>query len=305
MTKMKVESDFDHEYETEHESAPAPKKRRLYFEREKVQYAKELIENKLSNKDMAMLLEMSIACVRKLKLKILDGTADELIDDSEEHYTKLAKAETNDSDPLNGVESYYASLPSTSTGKFERRTKLVLSERDMYMARLLRENDVRTMDIAKMMGISERSVTRLLARSKDFERLVYNEDLVAEVDQLIAEKDKILNPESMFKAVVGTKSGGTKSASEESKQQLGLNLLSMKVQPKDIAKMLDVCEKTVQRWKSKMPRNVTIIEEQNEDETSQSVYEDLIEEKPEDDDELQGDEMIEDDVIYEDYEEFE
>lgn len=40
---------------------------------------------------MAMLLEMSIACVRKLKMKILNGTVDELIDNSAEHYTKLGK----------------------------------------------------------------------------------------------------------------------------------------------------------------------------------------------------------------------
>ena len=50
-----------------------------------------MIENKLSNKEMSMLLEMSIACVRKLKTKILDGTVNELIDNSAEHYTKLGR----------------------------------------------------------------------------------------------------------------------------------------------------------------------------------------------------------------------
>lgn len=70
---------------------PARKKRRLYVDREKVQYAKELIDNKLSNKEMSMLLEMSIACVRKLKAKIQNGTVEELIDNSEEHYTKVGR----------------------------------------------------------------------------------------------------------------------------------------------------------------------------------------------------------------------
>lgn len=79
--------------EDDHEpfAQPIQKKRRLFVDREKVQYARELIDNKLSNKEMAMLLEMSIACVRKLKLKILNGTVDELIDDSEEHYSKVTK----------------------------------------------------------------------------------------------------------------------------------------------------------------------------------------------------------------------
>lgn len=71
---------------------PAPKKqRRMLVDREKAQYAKELIDNKLTNKAMSMLLEMSIACVRKLKMKILNGTVDEMIDDSEQHYMKFEK----------------------------------------------------------------------------------------------------------------------------------------------------------------------------------------------------------------------
>lgn len=74
---------------------PSRKKRRLYVDREKVQYARELIDNKLSNKEMSMLLEMSIACVRKLKTKILNGTVEELIDNSEEHYTKLEKTKND------------------------------------------------------------------------------------------------------------------------------------------------------------------------------------------------------------------
>lgn len=66
------------------------------MDREKIQYAKELIDNHLTNKEMSELLELSIACVRKLKSKIQDGTAEELIDNTEEHYKK--KKTTEDSD---------------------------------------------------------------------------------------------------------------------------------------------------------------------------------------------------------------
>jgi hypothetical protein len=84
--------DDDEDFHEDSETTPAArKKRRLYVDQEKVQYARELIENKLSNKEMSMLLEMSIACVRKLKMKILNGTVDELIDNSAEHYTKMDK----------------------------------------------------------------------------------------------------------------------------------------------------------------------------------------------------------------------
>jgi predicted transcriptional regulator len=91
-----TEEEVEEKYFSETKAAPVQKKRRLYVDREKVQYARELIENQLSNKEMAMLLEMTIACVRKLKLKILNGTVDELIDDSEEHYTKVTKAKSTD-----------------------------------------------------------------------------------------------------------------------------------------------------------------------------------------------------------------
>lgn len=76
----------DQEHE---ENCPVPKKRKFFVDRDKVEYAKELIENKLSNKDMGLLLEMSIACVRKLKMKILNGSVDELIDNNEEYYRNL------------------------------------------------------------------------------------------------------------------------------------------------------------------------------------------------------------------------
>lgn len=98
MVKPKIEFNVDSETDLD-DAKPAPKKRRLYVDREKVQYATELIENGMSNKEMSRLLDLTIACVRKLKLKILNGTAEELIDNSEQHYTSLGKKRTNaDSD---------------------------------------------------------------------------------------------------------------------------------------------------------------------------------------------------------------
>jgi hypothetical protein len=66
------------------------RQRRPFYDREKIEYATELMQNGLSNKEMSMLLELSIANVRKLKVNILNGTVDELIDDSAEHYSKLS-----------------------------------------------------------------------------------------------------------------------------------------------------------------------------------------------------------------------
>jgi hypothetical protein len=95
-------ADDDEDFQEDSENQATRKKRRLYVDREKVQYARELIENKLSNKEMSMLLELSIACVRKLKMKILNGTAEELIDNSAEHYSKVVKAkeEASSSKPI-------------------------------------------------------------------------------------------------------------------------------------------------------------------------------------------------------------
>lgn len=83
--------DEDPSEDQQHEESSflPPKKRKFTIDREKVEYAKELVENKLSNKDMSLLLEMSIACVRKLKTKILNGTEEELIDNDEEYYRNL------------------------------------------------------------------------------------------------------------------------------------------------------------------------------------------------------------------------
>lgn len=147
----------------------------------------------------------------------------------------------------------------------------------MYMVRLLKENNVRTMDIAKMIQISERSVTRLLAKTKDMTVIEYNSDIIADVEKLLADKDQILDceelvvdeqteqtpntstskPTSRPKKKPETCRDNTKpelslQGGEESKHQLGVSLLAMNVRFKDIAKMLDVTEKTVQKWKAEL-----------------------------------------------------
>lgn len=105
------EAENEEEILEEAQHSEAPRKRRLYVDRAKVQYARELIENKLSNKEMSLLLELSIACVRKLKLKILNGTVDELIDNSEDHYNKLGRGRIDGPPcPRSDPEGYFAQL---------------------------------------------------------------------------------------------------------------------------------------------------------------------------------------------------
>lgn len=271
------ESDNDPDFQETVETQTLRKKRRMYVDPEKVQYARELIENKLSNREMSLLLGMSIACVRKLKTKILDGTVDELIDDSAEQYTKLGKVQEEsklipiappitidpDTDPLMEA-TYYPPEASTSnlSYNFERKPKAVLREKEMFIARLLREKNIRTMDIAKMMMISERSVTRLLAKSRELDVIECDQDVLDEVDKLLAEKDEILNSElilptiSSSDPVEGIEPPETR---DDSKRKLGLSLIAMNVKVSDIIKMLDVNEKTVLRWKKQSENDGTSV----------------------------------------------
>jgi transposase len=152
----------------------------------------------------------------------------------------------------------------------------VLSDREMYLARLLRENNVRTMDIAKMMKISERSVTRLLAKSRDLEVIEYEADVVAEVERLLESKDEILNSDVIGESFT-EQVDNEQTAKDDSKRQICSSLLAMKVKLKDIAKMLDVSEKTIQRWKSKM------VKQEDEDE-GHAVFQNLLPKTEVDDD---------------------
>lgn len=187
-------------------------------------------------------------------------------------------------DPLHLMELSYINRPSASTSfGYERKPKVVLRDREMYMVRLLRENNIRTMDIAKMMKISERSVTRLLAKARELEVIDYDAEIVEEVEKLMAEKDEILNsgtvpPED--DALIQPSEAQGSCGGDDSKRQLGISLLAMNVKSKDIAKMLDVCEKTVQRWKSKMMQQQSQLKSE-EDEDGHSVFRNLLEAKEE------------------------
>lgn len=185
-----------------------------------------------------------------------------------------------------------ASTSSNSFG-FERKPKVVLRDREMFMVRMLRENNIRTMDIAKMMKISERSVTRLLAKTKDMPVIDYDAEVIAEVEKLMDEKDEILNSE----VPDDLEHIQQEVSPDESKRQLGASLIAMNVKTKDIAKMLDVSQKTVQRWKVKLQKHETDVDEDEcvEDEASQSTFNNLLETKEE----------VDEQVIYEEYGEYE
>lgn len=147
----------------------------------------------------------------------------------------------------------------------------------MFICRLLRDNNVRTMDIAKMMKISERSVTRLLARSKEKTVLEFDDEVVAEVERMIAEKDELLNSELADNLDESFAAIEPQVSSDDAKRQLGVNLLAMNVKIKDIAKMLDVNERTVQRWKVRMQneQRADADEVADDDVGGHSVFEDI------------------------------
>lgn len=166
-------------------------------------------------------------------------------------------------EPLPEASTSIISLPPPGNYGYERKPKVVLRDREMFMCRLLRENNVRTMDIAKMMKISERSVTRLLAKSRELEAIEYEADLVADVEKMLADKNTILDDTATETSI---SEPAPVQYVDDNKRKLGLNLLSMNVKPKDIAKMLDVCEKTVLRWKLKMRNAEQEAIEDDEDE---------------------------------------
>lgn len=88
-----ISDDEETDEQPEAEAEPVRKRRGFFLDREKIDYARELMDNRLTNKEMSELLELSIACVRKLKSKILDGTAEELVDNAEEHYKNMIKVD--------------------------------------------------------------------------------------------------------------------------------------------------------------------------------------------------------------------
>lgn len=189
--------------------------------------------------------------------------------------------------------SYQISAGASTSFGFERKPKAVLRDREMFIASLLRENSVRTMDIAKMMKISERSVTRLLAKARDIKNIEYDEDVLATVSQLLEDKDELLN---VSMPPIEETNSALRASTDDSKRQLAVSLLAMNVKTKDIAKMLDVCEKTIQRWKTRMQQQQEAVEEDedDDDEEDNSVFQNLLPKE-----EVEVDELIECDEGYE------
>lgn len=153
---------------------------------------------------------------------------------------------------------------------FEKRPKTVLGEKEMLVVKILRERNVRTMDIAKMMQISERSVTRLLAKGRDVE-YTYDQCVLDEADRLEQDKDAILGNLDTSPTPQATSSQKI-TTNDKSKRQLGLNLLEMNVTIKDVAKMLDVTERSVRRWKC----NTSANDSENDDDDGHGIFKNLL-----------------------------
>lgn len=149
---------------------------------------------------------------------------------------------------------------------FGRTTKVSFNERDVLMVKLLREDNVRTMDIgniifymmlktfsnkiclpfkAKMMDISERSVTRLQAKSKLLKDPFIEPSLREEVERMKQFKD-----EEDFEC------GESIDQLDANKLEIFKNLVSMNVKSKDIAKILNISDRSVSRWKKKIQPTV-------------------------------------------------
>lgn len=240
------------------------KRRRFDIDKNTLQYARQLVANGMKIKEMVGLLDLPFYTVRRLRTKILNNVPDEeiiTITDPEEFYVKKEKekVETNESenevdfsaDPLNVNDDFKEVVerppPMALQYGYERKSKTVLSVREMILVKLLRESNVRTMDIARIMNISERSVTRLLTRSKQIGDLKITTELIEEAERLKAQKDIPVVLEEMEP---GKPNPICIAKPETAKMALAKNLLAMNVKLKDISKMLEVSLRTLTRWKA-------------------------------------------------------
>ena len=128
---------------------------------------------------------------------------------------------------MNRIEEVLINVDPLNFGK---TSKVTFTDRDAIMVKLLRDDNVRTMDIAKMMDISERSVTRLLAKAKLFENPMIDLTLLDEIKRMKQYKaDEESTP-----------------ILDRSKMEIFHNLLNMNVKSEDIAKMLNITEENVE-----------------------------------------------------------
>ncbi|KAG5666338.1 hypothetical protein PVAND_014373 [Polypedilum vanderplanki] len=157
-------------------------------------------------------------------------------------------------DPLSFVEvedTSPAPTPSTSNvankSQNEKRGKTYMGEREVIIAKLLKDKGVRAVDIALLMDVSERSVTRLLAKAKELKIKKFDDDIVEHVNDLIDNKEEILDKK--IKSMPALKES---KGYDDTKRKTGMRLLAMHVKPRDIAKMLSVSEKTIKRWQMRL-----------------------------------------------------
>jgi predicted transcriptional regulator len=101
---------------------------------------------------------------------------------------------------------------------------MCMGEREVIIAKLLREKGVRAVDIALLMDVSERSVTRLLAKAKDLKETKLDEDIEEHVNDLIDNKDEILEKKMKAMPVLKESKGY-----DDTKRKTGMRLLAMNV----------------------------------------------------------------------------
>jgi DNA-binding CsgD family transcriptional regulator len=142
------------------EEKSGAKRRRFDIDQKTLDYAKQLVANDMKIKEMEPLLNLPFHTVRRLRSKILANVPDsEILTGPSLTAYDSAKRGQRSADPLN--VDYSALLGDTQQQYgYERKSKTILSEREMILVKLLRDDNVRTMDIARIMNISERSVTR-------------------------------------------------------------------------------------------------------------------------------------------------
>ena len=95
--------------------------------------------------------------------------------------------------------------------------------------------------LAKMMDISERSVTRLQAKGKLLKDPFIEPSLHEEVERM-----------KQFKDDEDFESGESIDQLDANKLEIFKNLLTMNVKSKDIAKILKISDRSVSRWKKKI-----------------------------------------------------
>lgn len=99
-----------------------------------------------------------------------------------------------------------------------------MGEREAIIAKLLRENGVRAVDIALLMDISERSVSRLLQKARDLKTKNYDDEIVEHVNGLVGHRAEILKEREATKPVLKEAKGY-----DDTKRKTGMRLLSMNV----------------------------------------------------------------------------